>query len=139
MNLTEAEICPGTIGLLIDETPALTTATVRPFVWSALLYRGAVRPTEVVHMLSVVCSAEDLKEANWEDAHEDETRSWAEYCVETVLGEMLAEGLCRYNSAKDIWVLDVGQNKRNVPAVISAVSTLNAEMPKHFLLSMGNQ
>ena len=139
MNIEEAEICPGTVGLLIDETPALTTAIVRPFVWSALLYRGAVRPHEVVHMLSVMCSPEDLKEANWDGAEFDEERSWAEYCVEVVLAEFLAEGLCRYNGDKDIWVLDVGENRKNVPVVIGAVATLNAEMPKHFLLSMEQQ
>ena len=136
MDIYEAEMCPGTTGLLIDETPPLSTAHVRPFVWAVLLYRGATTVHEVVHAVSAICSTEDLKIANWEDADEEDNRSWAEYCVESVLGEMVAEGLCRYNYDKDIWVLDVGANKRNVPTVIAAVSTLNARMPKHFLLDM---
>lgn len=136
MDIYEAEMCPGITGLLIDETPPLSTAHVRPFVWAVLLYRGATTVHEVIHAVSAICSTEDLKIANWDDADEDETRSWAEVCVEEVLGEMIAEGLCRYNEEKDLWVLDVGANKRNVPAVIAAVSTLNARMPKHFLLDM---
>lgn len=136
MNMLEAEMAPGTTGLLIDETPPLSTAHVRPFVWAVLLYRGAATVHEVVHAVSAICSTEDLKIANWDEADEEDDRSWAEYCVESVLGEMVAEGLCRYNWDKDIWVLDVGANKRNVPTVIAAVSTLNARMPQHFLLDM---
>lgn len=136
MNMLEAEICPGTTGLLIDETPALTTAHVRPFVWAVLLYRGAATAHEVVHAVSAVCSSEDLKIANWEDADEEDDRNWAEFCVEEVLGEMTAEGLCRYSYERDLWVLAVGENKQNVPKVIAAVATLNAQMPKHFLLDM---
>lgn len=136
MDIDQAEMCPGTTGLLIDETPPLTTAHVRPFVWAVLLYRGAASVHEVVHAVSAICGTEDLKIANWDEADEEEERSWAEYCAEKVLGEMVAEGLCRYNWDKDIWVLDVGANKRNVPTVIAAVSTLNARMPQHFLLDM---
>ena len=136
MDIDQAEMCPGTTGLLIDETPPLSTAHVRPFVWAVLLYRGAATVHEIVHAVSAICGTEDLKIANWDEADEEEERSWAEYCAEKVLGEMVAEGLCRYNWDKDIWVLDVGANKRNVPTVIAAVSTLNARMPQHFLLDM---
>ena len=138
-QLEEAEICPGTTGLLIDEIPRLTLANVRPFVWSALLYRTAVRPSEIVSLVSVLCSPEDLKEANWDEADSDETRSWAEYLAEEVLGDMLAAGLCRYNPEEDLWVLTIGENKRNVPEVVAAVSSLNAEMPKHLLLELSKE
>ncbi len=90
-------------------------------------------------MLSVLCSPEDLKEANWDDADSEETRSWAEYLAEEVLGDMLASGLCRYNEEEDLWVLTVGENKRNVAEVIAAVSSLNAEMPKHLLLELSKE
>ena len=138
-QLEEAEICPGTTGLLIDEIPQLTLANVRPFVWAALLYRTAVKPSEIVSLVSVLCSPEDLKEANWDSSDADETRSWAEYCAEEVLGDMLAEGLCRYNEQEDLWVLTAGKNRRNVPEVIAAVSSLNAEMPKHLLLELSQE
>lgn len=136
LNLKEAEDCSSATGLLIDETPRLTVAIIRPLVWAALLYRTGTRPSEIVAMASVLCSQEDLKIANWEEAEAGETRSWAEVCAEEVLGEMLATGLCRYNMIEDLWVLSVGENKRNVPVVIAAVSSLNAELPKHFLLDM---
>ena len=90
-------------------------------------------------MVSVLCSTEDLKEANWDDADADETRSWAEFLAEEVLGDMLAAGLCRYNEEEDLWVLAVGENKRNVPEIIAAVSSLNAEMPKHLLLELSKE
>ena len=138
-QLEEAAICPGTTGLLIDETPRLTLASVRPFVWSALLYRTAVRPSEIVSLVSVLCSVEDLKVAGWEEADSDETRSWAEYLTEEVLGDMLASGLCRYNSDEDLWVLTAGENKQNVPKIIAAVSSLNAELPKHLLLELSQE
>ena len=125
--------------MLIDEIPRLTLANVRAFVWSALLYRTAVRPSEIVSLVSVLCSPEDLKEANWDEVDDDESRSWAEYCAEEVLGDMLAAGLCRYNSEEDLWVLTAGENKRNVPEIIAAVSSLNAEMPKHLLLEMAKE
>jgi len=43
MNIYEAEMAPGTTGVLIDDTPKLTTATVRPFVWSILMFRTGVK------------------------------------------------------------------------------------------------
>ena len=136
MNLFEAEMAPGYTGLLIDEVPTLTTAMVRPFAWAILLARGAVHPWEVVNAVSAICSSEDLKVANWDDADDDETRTWAEACTDEVLGEMLISGLCRYNEQEYLWVLDVGENRKNVPTVIAAVSMFNAQIPKHFLLNM---
>jgi len=138
-QVKDSEICPGSTGLLIDESPKLTTASIRPFVWAALLFRTGVKPSEIVGMVACVCNHEDLKVANWEDAEEGESRSWAELCAEEVLGDMLASGLCRYNAEKDLWVLSVGENRRNVPEVIAAVSSLNAELPKHFLLDMSKE
>ena len=44
MTEKEALMAPGTVGLLWDETPGLTVAHVRPFVWAILMYRGACRP-----------------------------------------------------------------------------------------------
>lgn len=136
MNLFESEMCPSCLGHMFEEIPRLNTAMVRPFVWANLLYRGATRPDEVVAALAHVCSWEDMKVANWEDADPDEQRTWAEACVEEVLGEMLSEGLCRYNEELDIWVLTAGINRKNVPTVIGAVTSLNGQMPKHLLVEM---
>ena len=65
MNIEESEMAPGYCGLLFDDTPLLTQAHVRAFVWPILLYRGAVRPHEVVGAISQVCSTEDLKTGAW--------------------------------------------------------------------------
>lgn len=133
MNRHQSEDCPSSVGMLFDETPRLTTAVVRPYVWANLLHRGATKPEEIVAALMPVCSKDDIKIANWDGVEEGEDRTWVEVCVQDVLGEMLLEGLCRYNEELDLWVLSVGENKKNVPKVISACTTLNAQMPKHFL------
>lgn len=134
MNLTESEDCPGTVGLLWDETPPLTQAHVRPFIWSILLYRGAVRPYEVVGALTTVCSVEDLKEGAWDPLEGDySNQSRAEQLVLEVLGELVYEGLCRYNEEKDIWVLSLGENRENLPKIIALVCDLNGAMPDHIL------
>lgn len=138
-TIDQSEISPGTTGLLIDETPRLTLANVRPFLWAALLYRGAVRPSEIVSLVSVLCSTEALKISNWDEADTDETRSWAEYLAEELLGDMLASGLCRYNEEEDLWVLTAGENRQNVPKIIAAVSSLNSELPKHLLLELSQE
>lgn len=130
MDLYEAELAPGTTGALIEDTPQLTTAHVRPFVWAVLLYRGAVHSWEVVNSLSAVCSVEDMKT---HDEDEDE-RTWAEVCVDTVLAEMTIEGLLEYSEDKDLWVLRYSPYA--VPTVIKAVAGVNGRMPQHFLLEM---
>ena len=139
MDLQQSEFAPGYCGLLIDETPRLSVALIRGLVWGALLFRGATRPSEVVALASVLCSPEDLKVGNWDDADEEEERTWAEVCAEEALGDMLAKGICRYNEEEDLWVLDTGEDNRNVPKVISVVAAVDGEMPKHFLLDMSRR
>lgn len=130
-SIEEAEMCPGTVGALIEDTPRITTAHIRPFVWSILLFRGAVHSWEVVNAVSAVCSVEDMK--LWDE--EDDDRTWLEVCVDTVLAEMLIESLLDYNEEKDIWVLRYSDSA--VPKVIKAVAGINGSMPQHFMLEMG--
>lgn len=132
-QVTDSEDCPGTTGLLVDNNPLLTAAHVRPFVWAILLYRGAVHSWEVVNALSAVCSTADMKIVD----DDDDDRTMVEICVDTVLAEMIIEGLIRYNEEKDIWVLEYDSN--NVPTVIKAVSGVGGSMPKHFLLDMAQR
>ena len=127
-----AEVAPGTTGLLFDDTPVLTYATVRPFVWSVLLARGAVRPSEVLACVTPICSVEDLK-SGFSDEIED-NRSRAEWLVDEVLGEMTAHGLLRYNENKDLWVLVKGANDRNLPTIIKAVAGIDGQLPFHLNL-----
>ena len=59
-QIEEAEVAPGTLGLLYDDTPALTTADIRPFVWAVLLFRGAVKRHEVVGAITPMCAHSEL-------------------------------------------------------------------------------
>lgn len=126
MTEEEALMAPGTTGLLWDETPALHTAHVRPFVWAVLMYRGACRPSEVVAAISQVCSVEDLK-AGMDD--EEDERSHVEIVVDEVMGDMIAEGLCRYNEEKDLWVLTAN----NVTKLINVTTAIDGSLPHHVL------
>lgn len=128
-------MAPGTTGsaIMFDDQPRLNQAHVRPFVWAILLYRGAVHSWEVVNALSAVCSAEDMKIAEENDLDDD--RTWAEVVTNEVLAEMVFEGLLDYNEEKDIWVLRY--SNAAVPTVIKAVAGVNASMPKHFIMEMG--
>jgi len=140
MNLHESEMAPGYTGALWDDTPLLTHANVRPFVWAILLYRGAVRPSEVIGAVTQVCGLDDLREGAWDPLLGDYgDRSRVELLVDEVLGEMISEGLCRYNSEEDLWVLSLGGNKRNVPHVINAVTALDAMMPQHLLADLAQE
>ena len=59
-NIEEAEVAPGTLGLLYDSTPQLTTADVKPFVWAILLFRGAVVKSEVIGAITPICAHSEL-------------------------------------------------------------------------------
>ena len=135
MTAEEAQVAPGTTGLLYDDTPNLTHATVRPFIWAILLYRGAIKSHEATHAISALCSVEELK-AGWaeEALDEEDDRSRLQWLVDEVLGDMTACGLLRYNEQKDLWVLVKGQNDRNLPEIIKAVAGINGQMPFHLNL-----
>lgn len=134
-SIEEAEIAPGTVGVLMEDTPKLTTAHVRPFVWAILLYRGAVHSWEVVNALSAVCGVDNMRISD--DYDLDEERNQAEICTDTVLAEMVLEGLLEYNEEKDIWVLRYSNTA--TPTVIKAVAGVNGSMPKHYILEMGKE
>lgn len=133
MNIREAEECPSCVGHLIDDIPRLTQANVRPFVWSVLLYRSAVKPCEIAHAIQPLCSIEEIKEDTFSE------KTLLELFVDEVLGEMTGEGLLVYNQANDAWTLTLGPNQINLPKIISVCCSLNASMPKHLLLEMDYQ
>jgi hypothetical protein len=135
-SIEEAELAPGTLGLLMDETPRLTTADVKPFVWAILLYRGAVRAHEVVGALTPICAHAELY-TGWSaglDDNDDRTR--LEWLVDEVLGDMTAKGLLRYSSRADLWVLEPGENKRHLPTIIKAVAGIDGSLPKHLIMEL---
>jgi hypothetical protein len=130
LEFTVFESIPGAVGAFIEDLPLLTTAHVRPFVIAILLHRGAVRPSEVLASLTPHCRTDDVKVGAWDPLDNewcDGTR--AEKLVDEVLGELVGEGMLRYNEAEDLWVLTANQ----LPRIISWVTSLGARMPQHVL------
>ncbi len=131
-QIEEAEIAPGTLGLLYDETPTMTTADVRPFVWAILLYRGAVRTSEVVGAVTPLCGHSELYSGWSEDLDLEDSRTRLEWLVQEVLGDMTAEGLLRFSTKGDFWVLN--SSDKFLPTVIKAVAGINGSLPAHYVL-----
>ena len=137
MDLKTAQEIPGYLGPLLDDTPSLNQSHVRAFVWPILLFRGAVRPSEIIASLASVCLVDDLKVGFYSDEYDDKTR--AEILVDEVLGEMTLEGLLRYNEKEDIWVLALGENKVNLAKLIGVACSLNGSLPNHILLELSQR
>jgi len=131
-QIEEAEVAPGTLGLLYDSTPKLTTADVRPFVWSLLLFRGAVKRHEVVGAITPVCAHSELYSGWSEFLDEEDDRTRLEYLVDEVLGDWTASGLLRYSMKADLWVLN--SSDKHLPEVIKAVAGINGSLPQHYIL-----
>lgn len=130
----DCHIC-GSIGALIDDLPKLTHAHVRPYVIAVLLHRGGVRFSELIDSISPHCSIDDLRICDdYGNGEFEKTR--VELLVEEVLGDMVSQGLLRYNDKRDTWVLSPGYRKKNVPKVISWASTLGAQLPHHLILEI---
>lgn len=124
---------PGCVGALVDELPFLTTSHVRPYIVATLLHRGAVRPFEVMASLTPHCRISDLREGEWDPLDEE----WCEgtrieKLINEVLGEMVSEGLIRYNEESDLWILTA----EKLSTIISWVASLGAKMPQHILLEL---
>ena len=131
-KIEEAEVAPGTLGLLYDSTPELTTADVRPFVWALLLFRGAVKKSEVLGAITPVCAHSELY-SGWSEYLEDgDDRTRLEYLVEEVLGDMTASGLLRYSMKGGLWVLN--SSDKHLSDVIKAVAGINGSLPAHYVL-----
>lgn len=119
----------GMIGALnsFEVTPRINSARVRPFVWSVLLLRGAVRIEEIVSSISP-------------HAHPDDLRSWEQeeatlnHTVRATLDEMVEHNILRLGR-EGLYVLS------NTPEAsrraISVTSTVNGQLPDHMLAEMG--
>lgn len=128
----------GAVGPFIDDRPLLTHATIKPYVIAILLHRGAVSFGEVLAALTPHCADIDLKIGLWDELENCHIadRNRLEVLVEEVLGEMVGIGILRYNEEQDIWVLSVGENRKNLPKIINWVSATEAQLPHHVLLEM---
>lgn len=130
--LTPIDI-PGCVGTLIDETPMLTTAHVRPYIIALLLHRCAVKYHEIIATISPHCRQEDLIVGAWDPMTQDYCEGTRlESLVDEVLGEMTGDQLLRYNDEKDMWVLQV----KHMSQIINWVSATGGQLPKHLLMEM---
>ena len=112
---------------LFEVTPRINAARVRPFVWSVLLLRSAVRIEEIVSSISP-------------HAHPDDLRSWEQeeatlnHTVRATLDEMVQQNILRVGR-EGLYVLS------NTPEAsrraISVTSTVNGQLPDHMLAEMG--
>jgi hypothetical protein len=130
-RIDEAEVAPGTLGLLYDSTPELTTADVRPFVWAIALFRKAVRRSEVIGCLTMVCAHSELYSGFSDELDSEDNRTRLEWLVDEVLGDMTASGLLQYDEEDDIWVLNASD--KFLPDVIKAVAGVNGSLPAHYI------
>ena len=125
INVCEAGGCVGLV--LIDDQPHATPGRIRPFVWAYLLLRGAVRQCEVAGALCGQVSGDDIR-ITAEDS--DDLRTPLELIIETVLAEMVGEGLLRLaHKDSDLYVLAAAGTRQ----ALSLVCSLNAQMPDHLL------
>lgn len=131
-QIEEAEIAPGTLGLLYDHTPELTTADIRPFVWSILLFRKGVKASEVVGCITTVCAHSELYSGWSEFLDDDDDRTRLEWLVDEVLGDMTASGLVVYDEQDDLWVLS--SEDKHLPTIIKAVAGINGSLPRQYIL-----
>lgn len=136
MNIEEAEVAPGTLGLLFDETPKLTHADVKPFVWAILLYRGAVKQHELIGAITPLCAHSELYSGWSDDLDPTDNRTRLEWLTGEVLGDMTAQGILRYSMQADLWVLSAGENQRNLPEIIKAVAGVDGSLPKHLIMDL---
>ena len=99
------------------------------------MHRGAVSFGEILAAVSPHAAQIDLKVGAYgelDNCDPDKTR--LELLTEEVLGEMVIEQLIRYNDEKSIWVLSLGENKKNLTTIIGWVSVVGGQIPHHLLI-----
>lgn len=119
----------GMIGALnlFEVTPRINAARVRPFVWSVLLLRSAVRIEEIVSSISPHAHPDDLR--CWEQ--DDATLN---RIVREALDEMVAHNILRVGRDGLYVLADTPEASRKA---ISVTSTVNGQLPDHMLAEMG--
>lgn len=120
------ESLSGCIGAVaFDNNPRVTPGRVRPFIWSYLLLRGAVRRCEVSQALAGHVRDEDTRID--EDVLE---RTKLEAIIDDCLASMVLANVLRVND--DLYVLKPEALSRT----ISLVTQLDAQLPDHLLADL---
>ncbi len=117
------EEAPGYTGPLFDETPRVTAARTRPFIWALLLLSAAVRTYEVVCAMTCHVHGDDVRVGD-----DPLGRTPLEAVVEEVIGELVDDGLLRPRG-DGLFVLNASAKTR----AITTACALNAQLPDHLL------
>ncbi len=118
--------CVGDV-FLFDESPKLTPARVRPFVFAVLLLRGAVRTDEVLGAVNIHAHPEDIR--SWEAE-----ATQAELVVAATIFGLVQKGILR-DRGDGLFVLD--STPQALRTAISITSALDAQLPDHLLQEAG--
>ena len=131
-TIEEAEVAPGTLGLLWDKTPQLSTADVKPFIWAILLFRKGVRKSVVVGSITPRCAHTELYSGWSVDLDCEDYRTRLEWLVDEVLGDMTATGIIYYDEEDDLWVLSA--DDKHLTRIVKAVSGIDGSLPQQYIL-----
>ena len=141
ISSTVADFVPGAVGPFIDDLPLVTHANIKPYIIAILLHRTAVSFNEIIANVQPHCPQIDLKVGAWDSIEnceiEDKTR--LELLVEEVLGEMVACQLLEYSEEKDLWILSLGDNLKNLTTIINWVSATGGQLPQNLLMDMSEK
>ena len=129
LELLDDDLPSGAVGDLFtfDVTPRVNPARVRPFIFSVLLLRGAVRASEVIDSMAP-------------HVHPDDLRSWDSEAtqLELVVSHSLL-GLVKKQVLRQrpdgLFVLD--NTPEATRRAITATSALDAQLPDHLLQEVG--
>lgn len=123
----DCDLPGGCIGIVtFDLNPKTTPARVRPFIWSYLLLRGAVRRSEVEAALSGHVAQDDLRV--FDDPMD---RSHLQVTIDNALAEMVFQNVLRV-SGDDLYVL----RPEALTSAVSMTCQLNAQLPDHLLMEI---
>ena len=124
--------CPGGCAgdlVMFDLTPRLNPARVRPFIFSILLLRGAVRIDEVLSSVAVHVHPDDIR--SW-----DSEATQAELVVTHAMHGLVKKKILRERH-DGLFVLN--NTPEAIRTAISVTSALDAQLPDHLLQEVGQQ
>lgn len=133
IELPDDDMPAGSVGQLVtfDLTPRANPARARPFIFSVLLLRGAVRASEVIDSMAPHVHPDDLR--SW-----DVEATQLELVVTHAIQGLIKKRVLREHShIPGVYVLD--NTPEAARRAITATSALDAQLPDHLLQEVGRQ